>query len=137
MNTTLYENFHNVIDKSSTLQEFRTNIAEIPTVQYEIIDGIMTCIEKISTDKGQIVVLIRYLMMIVETIKGEKMGTIKKSEALVLFNKILGYLEVSQRDKKFYASIFENTVEMAFWGKQWLDDSGYKFSWNRFLCCTK
>lgn len=132
---TLYEDFHVVVEKSQTLTEFRTNLAEIPSIHYEIIDGILNVLEKVQTDKGQLVLLIKYLMMIVETIQGEKVGALKKSEALTLFSKILSYMDLSQRDKKLYMSIFDSTVEMAFWGKQWLSDNGHKWSFPKFLCC--
>lgn len=107
----------------------------------QVVTDLIDILSKINEKRGIIIELIRVLVVVVESIQGKGKGEFKKEEAQKLFTDILSLMDISQRDRKFYLSIFDNAVELIFWGRDWVKDGGWSrfktFVVNTFTCGGK
>lgn len=126
-------------DKESLTSELEDAKISLSSEDSQIITDLIDIIDKFKDNKGLAVELIRMLVVIVESIQGQGRGKFKKEEASKLFNDILLLINVSQRDRKFYISIFDNAVELIFWGRDWVKSGGWTrlkaFFVKTFSCC--
>jgi len=100
-----------------------------------IVTDLVSLIEGLKDDKGQIIEIIKILIKIVDTIEGKNQGVYKKQLALDLFTAIIDLIGVSQRDRKFYIAIFDNAVDLAFWGRDWFQTGGWDRIKRFFTSC--
>ena len=135
MTDTLFKSVKEGVSKSTSTDSLKDELKKISLGlkpnEIKIVNGLIDVVNSFENNKGAIVEIIKSLMIIVETIQGNGLGDVKKEQAKELFTLIVGLLNVSQRDRKLYVSIFDNTVEMVFWGREWAQASGCKW----FKCC--
>ena len=120
--------------KDSLREELLAQSSMLNSNDLHIVNDLIDIIDNLKNDKGVIIDLIKTTIMIVERIKGRNNGHIKKQEALDIFTEIIDSVGVSQRDRKFYMSIFDNTIEMAFWGRDWFKSGGLAKVKRFFIC---
>lgn len=133
MNETLYTFVKKIVTNSETVLSIQTQAKEVKGLNekdHNVLLNLVDTIEGFKEDRSLVVDIIKYLVVVVETIVGRKQGELKKQEAYDMFVRILNILELSQRDRKLYTSIFSGTVELIFWGKEFFKTNNFKF-----LCC--
>lgn len=114
--------------KETLREELASRISSLDSRDSQVVTNLIDVIDRLRDDKGMIIELIKTTIVIVERIKGRNQGPVKKQEALEIFTAVINCVGVSQRDRKVYLSVFDNTIELAFWGRDWLKSGG----WERF-----
>lgn len=139
---TLFKHIVNSIDESkfrggteSLRDELSSGKSNLNTKDSQIVTDLIDIIDKIKEDRGMVVELIKITIMIVERIPGKNQGSLKKQDALEIFSSIINCIGVSQRDRKFYMAVFDNTVELAFWGRDWFKSGGWDNIKKIITCC--
>lgn len=133
MSETLYTFVKQIVNNSDTILAIQTQAKEVKGLNekdHNVLLNLVDTIGGFKEDRSLVVDIIKYLVVVVETIVGRKQGELKKQEAYDMFVRILNILELSQRDRKLYTSIFSGTVELIFWGKEFFKTNNFKF-----LCC--
>lgn len=144
VNEKLYNDIVATITSASDFVDFLEELenAKIGHALQEIavIDDLIDAVKNLGKDKGEIVHLIRVLVVVCEYIQGKGQGVHKKKEAKLIFSRILDITEVSQRDRKTYMAIFDNSVELIFWGRSWIAQGGVSklksLLHTRIFCCA-
>lgn len=139
---TFFRDIKNLVEKSKIEGSGDTFIDDLRELKMgltredlAVCDKLIDIVESLYKNKGEIIELIRLLIIIVDRINDS--GQLKKQEARIMFSYIVDLSGVSQRDRKIYMSIFDNAVELAFWGRDNLftkDKSKIKRFFSFFMC---
>lgn len=132
----LYLNVKNAIDNSTNSDEFKSLLTfakkGLKLKEMEPVNNMIEAVDGIKLDKGRIIDIIKDLVIIVDTIQVS--GDNKKKEAQGLLKDMLTLMNISQRDRKFYISIFDSTVELIFFGRDFMQEDGWKKLRSFFAC---
>ena len=112
-------------DPTSLIDELTNAKFSLTREDSQVVTNLIDILKKFDDNKGLAVELIKTLVIVVESIDGRGRGSFKKEEASKLFSSIIVLLGVSQRDRKVYLAMFDNTVELIFWGRDWVDKGGW------------
>lgn len=142
----LYKFVINSVDEADSLHgqnilldKFQKGVEsnELNDNDLKIVEDLINSINGIRDgDRGMIIVLIRSIIVIVERIPGKNIGNLKKRDALRIFSTIVNCIGISKKDINFYMSIFDNSVELAFWGRDWMKRGGWGKIKNLITCCN-
>lgn len=112
-------------DSTTLIDELTNSKFSLTREDSQVVTNLIDILKKFDDNKGLAVELIKTLVIVVESIDGRERGSFKKEEASKLFSSIIVLLGVSQRDRKVYLAMFDNTVELIFWGREWVDKGGW------------
>lgn len=143
MSITIFDRVNDALDKSIDIDSFTKNLEELKDIvssnEWNIVYDMIQLLD-ISHDKFDYADMIKVLVLIVESIRGVKMGNIRKKEAKRMFVLIIGMTKIKKADKRTYIQIFDNVVELIFWGMKWKEENEdsvkrVKSSLRRVFCC--